>query len=74
MLVASGGGNQLSNVVINSRIANLTDMKSQITQHVRNLITETFQSYMCPNCYRFQLVAENGGQRTEHVLHKSSNN
>ena len=52
-------------------IAHLTKLKTSIAQHILNVILKTFRSVVEHAVSRFQLLAENGRQHIEHVLHQS---
>ncbi|GBN56822.1 hypothetical protein AVEN_33068-1 [Araneus ventricosus] len=61
----------LKAVVFSNPIAHLAELKARIAQHILNVIPETLRSVVEHAVSRFQLIAENGGQHIEHVLHQS---
>ncbi|GBN59853.1 hypothetical protein AVEN_111687-1 [Araneus ventricosus] len=61
----------LKDVVFSTPIAHLAELKARIAQHILNMTPETLRSVVEHAVSRFQLVAENGGQHIEHVLHQS---
>ncbi|GBO20091.1 hypothetical protein AVEN_21820-1 [Araneus ventricosus] len=61
----------LKDVVFSTPIAHLAELKARIAQHILNVTPETLLSVVEHAVSRFQLVAENGGQCIEHVLHQS---
>ncbi|GBM96280.1 hypothetical protein AVEN_109583-1 [Araneus ventricosus] len=69
--VTSGCGGYLKDVVFSTPIAHLAELKARIVQHILNMTPETLRSVVEHAVSRFQLVAENGGQHIEHVLHQS---
>ncbi|GBM90436.1 hypothetical protein AVEN_124684-1 [Araneus ventricosus] len=52
-------------------IANLSELKNRITQHIHNITTETLRSVVEHAVLRLQLIGENDGQHIEHFLSKS---
>ncbi|GBN07059.1 hypothetical protein AVEN_39056-1 [Araneus ventricosus] len=61
----------LKDVVFSTPTAHLAELKACIAQHILNVTPETLRSVVEHAVPRFQLVAENGGQHIEHVLHQS---
>ncbi|GBN40210.1 hypothetical protein AVEN_192945-1 [Araneus ventricosus] len=61
----------LKDVVYGGPIANLTELKNSITQHIHNITTETLRFVVEHADLPFQLIGENGGQHIEHFLSKS---
>ncbi|GBM32675.1 hypothetical protein AVEN_89664-1 [Araneus ventricosus] len=51
----------LKDVVYRGPIANFTELKNRITQHIHNITTETLRSVVEHAAFRFQLIGENGG-------------
>ena len=59
----------LKDVVFSTLIVHLAKLKPRIAKHILNVIPETLRAVVEHAVSRFQLLLENGGQRTEHVLH-----
>ena len=49
----------------------LAKLKAHIAQHILNLTSEILRSVVKYAVSRFQLLAENGGQHIENILHQS---
>ena len=62
----------LRDVVFNTLIVHLAELKARIAQYVLNVTPETLRSDVRQVVFRFQILVENGGQQIEHVLHQSS--
>ncbi|GBN33471.1 hypothetical protein AVEN_58101-1 [Araneus ventricosus] len=60
--------NYLKHGVFSGLIANLTELKTRIVQHIHNLSTDTLRSVVEDAISRFELVARNVGQHIEHFL------
>ena len=58
----------LKDVVFNTPIVHLAELKGRIAQHILNVTSETPRSVVE---HVVQGLAENGGQYVEHVLHQS---
>ncbi|GBL86791.1 hypothetical protein AVEN_96029-1 [Araneus ventricosus] len=61
----------LKDVVLSTPIAHSAELKARIAQHILNVTPETLLSVVEHAVSRLQLVAENGGQHIEHILHQS---
>ncbi|GBL59710.1 hypothetical protein AVEN_155745-1, partial [Araneus ventricosus] len=61
----------LKDIVFSTPIAHLAELKARIAQHILKVTPETLRSVVEHAVSRFQLVAENGEQHIEHVLHQS---
>lgn len=61
----------LKDIVFSTPIANVADLKTRIAQHILNVTPDTLRSVVEHAVSRFNLVAHNGGQHIEHVLHQS---
>ncbi|GBN41737.1 hypothetical protein AVEN_192270-1 [Araneus ventricosus] len=61
----------IKDVVYGDPVANLTELKNRITQHIHNITTETLRSVVEHAVLSFQLIGENGGHHIEHFLSKS---
>ncbi|GIX98722.1 hypothetical protein CEXT_24271 [Caerostris extrusa] len=61
-------------ILHSGQIANLVKLKAWITQHINNVAPEKLRSVVEHAICRFQLVTENDGQHTGHVLRKSHDN
>ncbi|GBN30054.1 hypothetical protein AVEN_235941-1 [Araneus ventricosus] len=61
----------LNDVEYGGQIANFAELKNRITEHIRNITTETLPSSVEHAVLSFQLIGENGGQYLEHFLSKS---
>ena len=61
----------LEDVVFSTPTAYLAELKARIARYILNLTPETLRSVVEHEVSRFQLLAENDGQHTEHVLHQS---
>ena len=55
----------LKDVVFNTLIINLAELKVCIAQHILNVTPETLRSVVEHAVSRFQLLEENGAQHTE---------
>ena len=61
----------MKDVVFSIPIAYLAELMARIAQHILNITSETLRSLVEHAISRFQLIAENGRHRIEHVLHQS---
>ena len=52
-------------------IVYLAELKVRIAQHILNMTLETLRLFVEHAVSRFQLLAENSAQHTEHALHHS---
>ncbi|GBN26504.1 hypothetical protein AVEN_169089-1 [Araneus ventricosus] len=60
--------------VFSSPIAKLAELKTRTAQQIHNIHTDILRSVVERDFSRFELVAENGGQHTEHILSKYCKN
>ena len=61
----------LKDVLFSTPIAYFAEMKAHIEQHILNVTPETLRTKVENTVSRFQLLAKNGEQHVEHVLHHS---
>ena len=61
----------LKGVVFSAPMAHLAELKTLIAQYILNVTPETMRSVVEHAFSRFQLLAENGRQHIECVLHQS---
>ena len=57
--------------MLSTLIAHLAEFKALIAHHILNMTLDTLRSLAEHGIFRFQLLAENGGQHIENVLHQS---
>ena len=60
----------LKDVVFNTPISHIAELKASTAQHILTVIPETMRSVVEHAVSQFQLLAENGRQHIEHVLHQ----
>ena len=61
----------LKDVVFNTPISHIAELKASTAQHILTVIPETMRSVVEHARSRFQLLGENGGYYIEHVLYQS---
>ena len=60
----------LKDVVFNTPISHIAELKASTAQHILTVIPETMRSVVEHAVSQFQLLAKNGRQHIEHVLHQ----